>query len=72
MPSNRTQSLTSLIEKRRKLDVDIAARKEKLAKSIGAPFVAKLGDDFTPQEASQLADLVAQHGPKKSISMLSY
>lgn len=71
MPSNRSQSLTTLIEKRRKLDADINARKETLAKSVGAPFVAKLGDAFTPKDAATLAELVAQHGPEKCISMLS-
>lgn len=71
MPSNRTPNLSALMEKRRKLDEDIAATEEKLAKAVGAPFVAKMGGDFTPKEAAQLAELVAQHGAQKCISLLT-
>lgn len=71
MPSIRTPNLSALLEKRRKLDQDIAATQEALAKAIGAPFVKKMGSGFTPKEASQLAELVAQHGAEKSISLLT-
>jgi hypothetical protein len=71
MPSNRTPNLSALLEKRRKLDQDIAATQETLAKAIGAPFVKRMGSDFTPKEATQLAELVAQHGAEKSISLLA-
>lgn len=71
MPGNRTQNLTTLLEKRRKLDADIAARKTALTKSAGAPFVAKLGDNFSSKDAAMLAELMALHGPEKSITLLS-
>ena len=71
MPSNRTASLTALQEKRRKLEADIAAKKQALATAIGTPFVTQFGDGFSAKEASKLATAVAKIGVEQALNRLT-
>lgn len=71
MPRNRTQNLITVPEKRCKLDTEMAARREAFAKSVGAPFFARRGDNFSSKDAAPLDDLVVLNGPEKPIFSLS-
>lgn len=70
MSSSRSNSLSALEEKRRKLDADIEARRTAIATAIGTPFVRHFGDGLNPKDAGLLAAAVQKVGVATALERL--